>query len=178
MKRRNLLRKISFLSLLSAVFFPNVSSAQSRSRKGSWFPKKQLIRKSWSTSSLSSSSTNLSIVKPVLSGCIRSGNLLFVSGIGGWYPEKRKEPGDIKIQIASALEIMKDVLESGGSSMANVLKVHMTLADPNKNLPDLNEVYREYFPDPPPVRSYTGCGIDQMGRDGVLVQIDCIAYVD
>jgi len=28
------------------------------------------------------------------------------------------------------------------------------------------------------VRSFSGCGVDQMGRDGVLVQIDCIAYVD
>jgi 2-iminobutanoate/2-iminopropanoate deaminase len=73
---------------------------------------------------------------------------------------------------------MKEVLEGAGSSMANVLKVHMTVAEPNKNIAPLNEAYRGYFPDPPPVRSYTGCGVDQMGRDGILVQIDCIAYVD
>jgi enamine deaminase RidA (YjgF/YER057c/UK114 family) len=103
---------------------------------------------------------------------------LFVAGIGGWYADRRKEPGDIRVQTSSALDIMKEVLEEAGSSMANVLKVHMTVAEPNKNLPALNEVYRGYFPDPPPVRSYTGCGVDQMGRDGILVQIDCIAYVD
>jgi 2-iminobutanoate/2-iminopropanoate deaminase len=73
---------------------------------------------------------------------------------------------------------MKEVLEGAGSSMANVLKVHMTVAEPNKNIAALNEAYRGYFPDPPPVRSYTGCGTDLMGRDGILLQIDCIAYVD
>ena len=25
---------------------------------------------------------------------------------------------------------------------------------------------------------YSGAGIDQMGRDGILVQVDCIAYID
>jgi enamine deaminase RidA (YjgF/YER057c/UK114 family) len=73
---------------------------------------------------------------------------------------------------------MKYVLETAGTTMANVLKVHMTLADPNKNLAPLNEVYRGFFPENPPVRSFSGCGVDQMGRDGVLVQIDCVAYID
>lgn len=114
----------------------------------------------------------------LLSSCIRSGHLLFLAGIGGWYPEQRKDPGDIKVQIQSALTVMKATLEGAGSSMANVLKVHMTVAEPNRNLAALNEAYRGFFPDPPPVRSYSGCGVDQMGRDGVLVQIDCIAYVD
>jgi 2-iminobutanoate/2-iminopropanoate deaminase len=101
-----------------------------------------------------------------------------VSGIGGWYANRRAEPGDIKIQIHSALTDMKNMLEKAGTSMANVLKVHMTVAEPNKNIGPLNEVYATFFPDPKPVRSYSGAGIDQMGRDGILVQIDCIAYID
>ena len=104
--------------------------------------------------------------------------MLFLSGIGGWYPERRKEPGDIKVQIQSALTTMKETLEAAGSSMANVLKVHMTVADPAKNIAPLNEAYRGFFPDPPPVRSYSGTSPEYMGRAGVLVQIDCIAYVD
>lgn len=135
---------------------------------GEWTPKKQLILRPGQTPSS----------QALLSGCIRSGHLLFLAGIGGWYPDRRKEPGDIKVQIQSALTSMKETLENAGSSMANVLKVHMTVADPNKNLALLNEGYRGFFPDPPPVRSYSGAGADQMGRDGVLVQIDCIAYVD
>ncbi|HTV03431.1 MAG TPA: RidA family protein [Luteitalea sp.] len=115
---------------------------------------------------------------PLLSHCVRSGNLLFLAGIGGWYPEDRKEPGDAKVQTASALAAMRMILEAAGSSMANVLKVHMTIADPNRNLVLVNDAYRGQFPDPPPARSYSGCGVDQMGRDHVLVQIDCVAHVD
>ena len=136
--------------------------------QGEWSPKKQVILRPGQTPSS----------RALLSGCIRSGHLLFLAGIGGWYPDRRKEPGDIKVQIQSALTTMKETLENAGSSMANVLKVHMTVADPNKNLALLNEAYRGFFPDPPPVRSYSGAGADQMGREGVLVQIDCIAYVD
>jgi enamine deaminase RidA (YjgF/YER057c/UK114 family) len=133
-----------------------------------WTPKKELVRRPGQAAAPGA----------LLSSCIRSGHLLFVAGIGGWYPDRRKEAGDIKVQIQSALTTMKEVLESAGSSMANVLKVHMTVADPNKNLALLNEGYRGFFPDPPPARSYTGAAADHMGRDGVLVQVDCVAYVD
>jgi 2-iminobutanoate/2-iminopropanoate deaminase len=115
---------------------------------------------------------------PLLSHCVRSGNLLFLAGIGGWYPEDRTEPGDAKVQTDSALKAMRLILETAGSSMANVLKVHMTIADPNRNLTLVNDGYRGHFPDPPPARSYSGCGVDQMGRDHVLIQIDCVAYVE
>lgn len=115
---------------------------------------------------------------PLLSHCVRSGHLLFLAGIGGWYPEDRAEPGDARVQTDSALKAMRLILETAGSSMANVLKVHMTVADPNRNLTLVNEGYRGHFPDPPPARSYSGCGVDQMGRDHVLIQIDCVAYVE
>ena len=115
---------------------------------------------------------------PLISHCIRSGPLLFLAGIGGWYAEDRPEPGDARVQIDSALKAMRMILEQAGSSMAHVLKVHMTIAEPNRNLPLINEGYRGHFPDPPPARSYSGCGVDQMGRDGVLVQVDCVAYVE
>jgi len=133
-----------------------------------WLPRKQVVHRPGQKPSPNA----------LLSSCIRSGHLLFVAGIGGWYPDRRKEPGDIKVQIQSALTTMQEILENAGSSMANVLKVHMTVAEPNKNLALLNEGYRGFFPDPPPARSYTGCGVDQMGREGVLVQVDCVAYVD
>lgn len=115
---------------------------------------------------------------PLLSHAVRSGPLVFVSGIGGWYPQDREEPGDARVQMDSALKAMRLLLEQAGSSMANVLKVHMTIADPNENLAAINEGYRGHFPDPPPARSYSGCGAAQMGRKGVLVQVDCIAYVE
>src|SRR5262249_9605825 len=40
-------------------------------------------------------------------GVIRSGHLLFVSGVGGWYPSRGGQPGDIRKQTADALDLMK-----------------------------------------------------------------------
>ncbi|WP_257658494.1 RidA family protein [Parapedobacter lycopersici] len=165
MKRREILKSLTVLPLVG-VAAATPEKATAAPAKQAWTPKKEAIPlASYPTSS-------------PLSTCIRSGNLLFICGIGGWYEARRKEPGDIQVQVKSALTIMKELLENAGSSMANVLKVHMTLAEPNKNIGPLNEVYGDFFPDPKPVRSYSGAGVDQMGRDGILIQIDCIAYVD
>ena len=164
MKRREVFKSLSLVQPTAAS--EENQPAQSSTKDGSdWSPKKQVIPSPYPS-------------KSPLSACIRSGHLVFVSGIGGWYADRRKEPGDIQVQIRSALEHMRNLLEKAGTNMGNVLKVHMTLAEPNKNIKALNEVYGEYFPDPKPVRSYSGSGEDQMGRDGILVQVDCIAYID
>ena len=109
-------------------------------------------------------------------GPIRSGHLLFLSGIGGWYPERKPKPGDVKEQTADALNIMKGSLEKAGSSMENVLKVTVSLVDPEKNWEPMNEVYNTFFPKNRPARSYWGA--TGFRRAGQLLQIDCIAYVD
>ncbi|MCP5118348.1 MAG: RidA family protein [bacterium] len=115
--------------------------------------------------------------KEKVGGPVRSGHLLFLSGIGGWYPNRRPEgPGDVKQQTRDALTIMKGALEKAGTSMANVLKVQVSLVDPEQNWPGMNEVYNEFFPDPRPVRSYFGA--TGFRRPGQLLQIDCIAYID
>jgi 2-iminobutanoate/2-iminopropanoate deaminase len=109
-------------------------------------------------------------------GPIRSGHLLFLGGIGGWYPERRPKPGDVRQQTADALEIMKASLEKAGSSMENVLKVQVSLVDPENNWQPMDEVYNTFFPKNRPVRSYFGA--TGFRRRGQLLQIDCIAYVD
>jgi enamine deaminase RidA (YjgF/YER057c/UK114 family) len=109
-------------------------------------------------------------------GPIRSGHLLFLSGIGGWYPERRPKPGDAKQQTGDALQIMKESLEKAGSSMDNVLKVQVALVDPEKNWEPMNEAYNTFFTKNRPARSYFGATSFRHG--GQLLQIDCIAYVD
>jgi 2-iminobutanoate/2-iminopropanoate deaminase len=164
MKRREILKSLTLLPLAGAIGSTIPENAQAQQKNG-WEPKKIAIP----------ASTNS---KSVLSGCIRSGNLLFISGIGGWYPDKRKEAGDVKVQTISALTAMKAKLEEAGSSMANVLKVSIVLADARNNFEGLNEVYGQFFPDPKPVRSYVGTSLADMRMEGLLLQIDCIAYVD
>ena len=135
----------------AALSLAGASAAQAQS--GEWSPKKALV-----------------------GGPVRSGHLLFLSGIGGWYPERRPKPGDIREQTGGALKIMKDALEKAGSSMDNVLKVQVALVDPEKNWEPMNEIYNTFFPKDRPARSYWGA--TGFRRPGQLLQIDCIAYVD
>ncbi len=115
--------------------------------------------------------------KQSVGGPIRSGHLLFLGGIGGWYPERRPEgPGDVKQQTGDALSLMKESRERAGSSMEYVLKVQVSLVDPEENWPGMNEVHDQFFPEDRPVRSYFGA--TGFRRKGQLLQIDCIAYVD
>jgi len=132
----------------------------------SWKPKKQIIglKPGQSTKGM------------LLSGCIRSGHLLFFAGIGGWYPERRKEPGDVKVQIRSALESLQTRLAQAGSSMSNVLKITIALSDMPSNFAPMNEVYKEFFPEEPPVRSVFPASTYH--RKEQLLQMDAIAYVD
>ena len=109
-------------------------------------------------------------------GPTRSGHLLFLSGIGGWYPDRRPRPGDAREQTSDALMMMKAALEKAGSSMENVLKVQVALVDPEKNWEPMDQAYNVFFPKDKPARSYFGT--TGFRRPGQLLQIDCIAYVD
>ena len=109
-------------------------------------------------------------------GAIRSGHLLFVSGVAGWYPSRRRQPGDIREQTAEALDLMKALLEKAGSSMADLLQVQVALVDPDRNWEPMNEVYNTRVPEPRPVRSYFGA--TGFSAPGQLLQVDAIAYVE
>ena len=84
---------------------------------------------------------------PATLGVVRSGHLLFVSGVGGWYPTKRPGgPGDIKQQTADALELMKALLKEAGSSMEDLLQVQVALVDAERNWEPMTEVYNGLVP--------------------------------
>ncbi len=165
MKRREILKGLSVIPL-AGIATAAIAKHHAGTEAGAlaeaaeeWLPKKELI-------------------KTPAGSCLRSGHLLFIGGIGGWYANQRTEPGDIQVQIRSVLTTMKGILEGAGSSMSNVLKIQMTVAEPNKNMAKLNEAYAEFFPENPPVRSYSGSKTSQMGRESILCQVACIAYVD
>ena len=109
-------------------------------------------------------------------GAIRSGHLLFVSGVAGWYPSRRPKPGDIREQTAEALDLVKAILEKAGSSMADLLQVQVALVEPDRNWEPMNETYNTRVPEPRPVRSYFGA--TGFTAPGQLLQVDAIAYVD
>src|ERR1051326_2560713 len=82
-------------------------------------------------------------------GGIRLGNLYFSSGLTGVRAEARKDPlafgGDIKEQTHNILKAHKKNLEEMGSSLDNVLKVVVYLADVKVEKNAMNEVYATYF---------------------------------
>jgi 2-iminobutanoate/2-iminopropanoate deaminase len=51
---------------------------------------------------------------------------------------------------------LKAVLEAGGSSLANVVKVTIYMVDLSE-LMEMNEVFSEYFPKDPPARTTFEC---------------------
>src|SRR5687768_14750935 len=111
---------------------------------------------------------------PILSPGIRVGNLLWTAGHVGRNPDTGETPDDIQGQTRQTLLNLKRVLEAGGSSLENVIKVNIFLVDVNDR-PALNEVYQEFFPKNPPGRTCFGGA--QFGGN-VLVEIECVAVVN
>lgn len=79
--------------------------------------------------------------------------------------------GDIKTQAKQALENLKQVLESAGSSLSKVIKTTVFLSDMD-NFNGLNEVYAEFFGNHKPARSTIA--VKTLPKNA-LVEIECIA---
>ena len=111
-------------------------------------------------------------------GGVRLGNLFFSSGLTGVRPEARKDPtapaGDIKEQTDRILKAHQANLEALGSSLENVVKVTVFLADVRNEKPGMNEVYAQYFPKNAPARSAIGASFPD---DATRVEIELVAWV-
>ncbi len=111
-------------------------------------------------------------------GGIRLGNLFFSSGLTGVRSEARKDPlafgGDIKEQTERILEAQKKNLEALGSSLENVLKVTVFLADVKTEKNAMNEVYAKFFPKDAPARSAVGV---EFPDTQTRVEIELVAWI-
>ena len=84
---------------------------------------------------------------------IKSGNLVFTSGQIPLNPETGELiNGDFKSEIAQVLTNLNAVLKSGGSSLKKAIKLTVFLTDLSY-FPQVNEVFKEFFPENPPARS-------------------------
>ena len=108
------------------------------------------------------------------SEAVQLGDTLYVSGQVGNQPGTRTlAPGGLGPEAKQALDNMKAILERHGSSLDNVVKCTVFLAD-IKEWPAFNEIYRTFFNKNLPARSaLAASGL----ANGARVEVECIAFV-
>ena len=118
------------------------------------------------------STTNAPAAIGPYSQAIKVGDLVLVSGQRPIDPATGAfAEGGIKELTRQSLTNMKAILEDAGTSMVNVVKTTVFLADMN-DFAAMNEVYAEFFAAPFPARS--AVAVKTLPK-GALVEIECIA---
>jgi 2-iminobutanoate/2-iminopropanoate deaminase len=111
-------------------------------------------------------------------GGIRVGDLYFAGGATGINPDRRKDPtappGDVAEQTQRILERHKKNLEAIGSSLENVLKVTVFMADVKNEKNAMNAAYAKFFPKDAPARSAFGVVFPD---DITKLEIELIAWI-
>ena len=108
------------------------------------------------------------------SEAVRVGHMLYLSGQLGFDPETSSlVEGGIGPETRQTLDNIKATLEKHGSSMAEVVKCTVFLADINE-WAAMNAVYITYFPTNPPARSALGSSGLALGA---RTEIECMATV-
>ena len=107
------------------------------------------------------------------SDAVRVGNTLYLSGQIGFDSETGKlVEGGIEVETKKTLTNIKNVLEKLGSSLDNVVKCTVILAD-IKEWQTMNNVYKTFFTDYPARTSFAASGLALNAR----VEIECIAII-
>jgi len=108
------------------------------------------------------------------SEAVRVGQVLYLSGQIGIDPATSKlAEGGIAAETRQTMENIKASLDKYGSSMAEVVKCTVYLAD-IKEWAAMNKVYITYFPTSPPARSALGTSGLALGA---RTEIECMATV-
>lgn len=103
---------------------------------------------------------------------IRSGAMLYSCGLPPLDPVTGNiVQGTITKQTHAVLRVLKIALESAGSRLDNVIKTTVYITDPSL-MDEVNAVYREYFPENPPVRSFVAVKAWPFPFD---IEIDAVA---
>jgi 2-iminobutanoate/2-iminopropanoate deaminase len=104
---------------------------------------------------------------------VRVGGFLFVSGQGPIDAATNEFVlGSIEEQTRLTIENVRSILVSYGSSLANVVKCSVFLADAS-DFSAMNQVYAEYFGAAKPARTTVAATLVE---PGMKIEIDCIAW--
>ena|SRR5436305_1080324 len=107
------------------------------------------------------------------SPAVRAGDFIFISGQVAVDPATQQlVTGDVAIETRQVLNNIKALLEGCGSSLADVVKCGVFLANA-EDFATMNAVYAEFFGDAKPARATVVTGF---AVAGILVEIEAIAY--
>jgi 2-iminobutanoate/2-iminopropanoate deaminase len=101
--------------------------------------------------------------------------LVFVSGQGATDPATgRLAPGGVEQQTEQCLRNVRVILEAAGSGLQHVLRCGVFLMD-MREFTNMNTAYSRMFGEHRPAR--TTVQVAGLPGDGLLVEIDAVAYV-
>lgn len=107
---------------------------------------------------------------------VRVGNLLVCGGQGPLDPETGEIfRGDFDDEVRLTMNNLKAAAEDGGSSMNQLVKINVYLAD-IRDFDRFNKVYAEYFPDKQNVPTRVLCEARLFGQ--INVEVEALAYVE
>lgn len=108
------------------------------------------------------------------SQAVQAGYTIYISGQIPLDPATMQlVSGDIEAEIRRAFENLKAIAEAAGSSLAQAVKVNVSLTD-LAHFAKVNEVMAQFFAQPYPARA--AVGVAQLPR-GARVEIECILHL-
>lgn len=105
---------------------------------------------------------------------IRTGDLVFLSGMIGVYPGTKTLAPTVEGQVRLIFQHIRAALEAHGGKLEHVVQMTMFFTDRKKQWPVLDKVRRELFPADPPVS--TGVGVTELDL-GAALEIEAIAVL-
>ena len=107
------------------------------------------------------------------SAAVRHGGLIYTMGFMALDTTTGNvSPGSIEHETRLTLSGLQQILVTAGSSLDNVIKVHVFLADIDTDFAGMNAVYREFFRPPYPARRTVQAKLVQ----SLKVEIEVIAH--
>jgi reactive intermediate/imine deaminase len=108
------------------------------------------------------------------SQAVRAGDFLYISGQIPLDPATQQlVSGDIDAEITRVFENIKAIAEAGGATLANAVKVNVSLTD-LAHFARVNEIMATYFPQPWPARA--AVGVAALPK-GARVEVECILWI-
>lgn len=109
-----------------------------------------------------------------LSQAVRTGNLVFVSGITPFTKDLQIAKGDFGAQMRQVMQNIVHILEEAGTTLEKVVKVDVVLVRIS-DFDEMNKIYSEYFTEGNyPARITIEA---PLAHPDFLLEIECVAEV-